>query len=65
MITKISKTEAVKAKLRMEGKVSILDTSEHLDAIAIMNEQLEAVRREYQKKDKNSQISASRVILTA
>jgi hypothetical protein len=30
-----------------------------------MNEQLEAVRREFQVKDRNSQITAATVILTA
>jgi hypothetical protein len=65
MITKISKTEAFKAKMKEEGKVTFLDKPEHIAAIVAMNEQLENVRREYQAKDRNSQINAIKVVLTA
>jgi len=65
MIKKISKTETFKAKMRQEDKVSYLDQPKHMDAIKAMNDQLEIVRREFQVKDKNSQITASKVILTA
>ena len=65
MINKISKTEAIKAKMKQEGKVTYLDQSKHIAAIVAMNEQLEAVRREFQVKDRNSQITAATVILTA
>lgn len=65
MINKISKTEAIKAKMKAEGKRTILDKPKHIDAIVAMNEQLEAVRREFQVKNINSQISAATVILTA
>lgn len=64
MIKKISKTEVINAKLEQEGKVTSLDKKEHIDAIIRMNKQLEAVRREYLIKDRESQISAARVILT-
>jgi len=64
MIKKISKTEVINAKLEQEGKVTTLDKKEHIDAIIRMNKQLEAVRREYLIKDRESQISAARVILT-
>lgn len=65
MITTISKTEAIKAKLREEGKVSYLDNAFHIAAIVEMNVQMEDVRREFQVKDRNSQTTASTVILTA
>jgi hypothetical protein len=65
MITKISKTEQIKARMKQDGKVYFLDQPSHVKAIVAMNGQLEAVRREYQVKDKNSQITASSVILTA
>jgi hypothetical protein len=65
MIKKISKTEVIKAKMRENGQVTFLDHPEHIAAIVEMNDQLEEVRREYQVKDRNSQISASQVILTA
>jgi len=61
---KISKTEAINARLKRENKVTTLDKSEHIDAIIAMNKQLEAVRREYQIKDRSSQITAANVILT-
>ncbi|MBM3162682.1 MAG: hypothetical protein FJZ79_05075 [Chlorobi bacterium] len=64
MIKKISKTAVINAKLEQEGKVTTLDKKEHIDAIIRMNKQLEAVRREYLIKDRESQISAARVILT-
>jgi len=64
MIKKISKTEVINAKLEQEGKVTTLDKKEHIDAIIRMNKQLEAVRREYLIKDRESQTSAARVILT-
>jgi len=64
MIKKISKTETIKAKMDQEGKVTYLDQPKHVQAILAMNEQLETVRREYQAKDRNSQITAATVILT-
>jgi hypothetical protein len=65
MINKVSKTEALRSKLRQEGKVTTLDKTQHISAITTMNKELESVRREYQVKDRNSQISAANVILTA
>ncbi|MDP3453195.1 MAG: hypothetical protein Q8R90_09595 [Bacteroidales bacterium] len=65
MITKISKTEAIKARMKREGKVEYLDKPKHFAAIVAMNEQLEAVRRDFQIKNINSQITASTVILTS
>ena len=65
MIKKISKTEGIKAKLRKEGKLSYLDKKKHVDAIIAMNDQLEIIRTEFQVKDRNSQQTASNVILTS
>ena len=65
MISKISKTETIRAKMVEEGRVTFLDQPEDIAAIEEMNSQLEDVRREYQLKNRNSQISASNVILTA
>ena len=39
MINKISKTEAIKAKMKQEGKVTYLDQPKHIAAIVAMNEQ--------------------------
>ncbi|TCC94172.1 hypothetical protein EZ428_05175 [Pedobacter frigiditerrae] len=65
MIKTLSKTSQIKDKLKMDGKVSYLDKPEHLHAIIAMNEEMESVRREYHIKDRNSQNSASHMILTA
>jgi len=65
MIKRISKTHTIKAKMKKEGKMSYLDQPKHFDAIVKMNDGLEEVRRDYQIKDKKSQISASSVVLTA
>lgn len=65
MIKRISKTEEFKARLEAENKVFYLNEAHHISAISTMNKQLEVVRREYQMKDRNSQITASTVILTA
>ena len=64
MIKKISRTEEIKEKLTKDGKVSYLDKPEHVQAIIVMNEHMEAVRRDYQAKDRNSQNSAAGVTLT-
>ena len=60
MITKISKTEAIESK----STTVYLDTPKHLEVIQKMNVEMEKVRREYKIKDKNSQVSASNVVLT-
>ena len=65
MIKKINKTEEIKARLFRENKVTCLDTPEHIKAIMKMNDEMEEVRREYKVKEKNSQISAYNIILTA
>ncbi len=65
MINRISKTEEFKAKSKAENNVSYLNEAQHISAISSMNKQLEIVRREYQVKDRISQITASTVILTA
>jgi hypothetical protein len=61
----INEAEVIKNQLSTEGKVTYLDQPQHIAAIAAMNEQMEAVRREFQIKDSNSQMTASKVILTA
>jgi hypothetical protein len=61
----INETKDIKAQLKAEGKVTYLDQPENIAAIVAMNEQMEVVRKEYQVKDRNSQLKASEVILTA
>jgi hypothetical protein len=61
----INESEAIKAQLKSDGEKVNLDQQQNVAAMVAMNEQMEAVRREYQVKDRNSQMAASKVILTA
>lgn len=63
MIKKINHTKAIREQLKKEGKSITLDGPDHIAAIDAMNEQLEITTREYFVKDRNSQISASKVTL--
>lgn len=65
MIKKINKTEEIKEQLNKVGKITYLDSPKHIEAIVRMNEEMEEVRRDYMEKEKNSQISAATVVLTA
>ncbi|WP_090781886.1 hypothetical protein [Pedobacter sp. ok626] len=65
MIQKVSRTAEIYERLEREGKVSYLDQPEHIAAIDAMSDQMEEVRREYQVKDRNSQVAAASVILIA
>lgn len=60
----IKKLEDLKSKFKSEGKATYLNKPEHIAAFAVMNEQMEAVRREFHVKDLNSQLKASEVTLT-
>jgi hypothetical protein len=64
MINKISRTEVLEKEMEKAGKVTILNQPEHIQAIDRMNKQMEFVRRDYKMKDRNSQSTASLVILT-
>lgn len=64
MIEKISKSEAYAEKMKAEGKVTTFNRPEDIEISIRMNENLEQFRREYQAKDRNSQMNASKVILT-
>jgi hypothetical protein len=65
MIIKISKTEDLNNQLQKEGKITLLNGTAHTKAMEEMNRDLEENRREYQVKDRESQMSAAKVILTA
>lgn len=52
-------------RLSDEKKVTYLDKPHDIEVINEIDRQMEGVRREYQIKEKNSQISAASVILTA
>jgi benzoyl-CoA reductase/2-hydroxyglutaryl-CoA dehydratase subunit BcrC/BadD/HgdB len=61
----INKFQEIKERLEAENKNSIIDLQNITEAMERMNEEMEEVRRNFQVKDKNSQISAVNVILTA
>lgn len=65
MIKKVSKYQELMGRLSDEKKVTYLDKPSDIEAINEIDRQMECVRREYQIKEKNSQISAASVILTA
>jgi len=64
MIEPVSRTAAINKKLETDGMVTYLNEPQHIAAIVAMNEKMAEVRRDYQVKDRNSQISAVNVILT-
>jgi hypothetical protein len=65
MAQQINKTKEVLDKLAAESKVSEVNTKEDVELISSFDERMEAMRREYQIKEKNSQANAAKVILTA
>lgn len=60
MYQKISKSGEIIAKLKTEGKVKKLTAEE----VSSMNDYMEEVRRDYIRKSKLSEQSASKVYIT-
>jgi len=65
MTKKISKYQELMGRLNKKEQATYLDKPTEVEAINEIDKQMENVRREYQIKEKNSQISAAKVILTA
>ena len=65
MAKKINKVQEIMKRLTDANKIVILNSPADIQKNAAMNEQLEADRTEFQIKEKQSQITASQVILTA
>ena len=63
MYKKISKTKKILTKLNKEGKIKVLDSPEDLNKIESINKYMEDVRKDYIRKSKQSEISASKLIL--
>jgi hypothetical protein len=59
MIKPISRTQAINERLEQENKISVLNEQKHIDAIVRVNNAMENVKRDYQSKDRNSQLSAA------
>ncbi|TAE86180.1 MAG: hypothetical protein EAY81_05890 [Bacteroidetes bacterium] len=65
MATELNKTKEIKARLNAIEQVRPMSTQSDAAMIHAVNQQMENVRREYQIKERESQLSASRVVLTA
>jgi hypothetical protein len=65
MAKHINKTQEVLTKLKAESKVTVMNTAADVASIAAFDKRMETVRREYQIKEKNSQVTAAKVILTS
>ena len=52
-------------RLKAENKVEYLDKQSDINIIKQIDDTMLSVRRDYQIKERNSQITASKVILTA
>jgi len=65
MLTKINRTEEIKARFIQEGgSISVLKTEEQKAAINTFNEEMKEIKREYKVKETESETSASYVCLT-
>lgn len=60
----INESEKIQESLMKEGKVHRMDSPEALEIIASINEHVKKVKRDYQVKDRKSQIEASKILLT-
>ena len=65
MATELNRTKEIKAQLNAIEQVRPMGTPSDAAMINAVNQQMEKVRREYQIKERESQLSASRVVLTA
>lgn len=65
MIQKINNTAQIRESLSQQGKVTVLNSAEHVAATTVLNKEMEQVRREYKVKNQNSQNSAALTILTS
>lgn len=65
MANQINKTQEVLTRLSAENKIAVMNTETDVALISEFDKRMEIVRRDYQIKERNSQYSASEVILTA
>lgn len=64
MAHKISKKDELLRRLREEGKVVVKNRPEDQKVVAEMNERLKEIRRDFQTKERGSQLSSSKVVLS-
>ncbi len=65
MFNTINKSEEIKKQLKEKGNHGVYDKPEHRAALEAINENMEKVRREFQIRERESQISAANVVLTS
>lgn len=65
MIEPVSRTKSINDQLKHENRVTYLDEQKHIEAAIAMNNEMADIRRDYQMKDRNSQIDAVNAILTS
>ncbi len=65
MFQKISKSDDFLLKLYTQNKVTNLNKSEHLKATSEMNVIMEEVKRDFEYKNRQSNISASNIVLNS
>jgi hypothetical protein len=65
MIKRISKTDDLRNRFKQDGKSKSLESTENIQAMVRMNKELEQLKKDYIVKDRQSQISASQVILNS
>ena len=63
-VEKINRSKIYTEKMRQEGNVITYNKSEDIKVSIKMNENLERFRKEYQVRDRNSQMSAYKVVLS-
>jgi hypothetical protein len=65
MFKKISKSEDFLRSLSLQNKVTNLNQSKHIKATSEMNTIMEEVKRDFEYKNRQSNISAANVILNS
>jgi hypothetical protein len=65
MFKKISKSEDFLRLLSLQNKVTNLNQSQHIKATSEMNTIMEEVKRDFEYKNRQSNISAANVILNS
>jgi len=65
MIKPVSRTEAINQQLSENQEINPQNEQKYTEAIVAMTEAMEAVRREFQVKDIQSQISAANIVMTS
>lgn len=60
----INESQKIQKNLMKEGKVHKMDSPQDLEIIASINEHVKKVKRDYQVKNRKSQIEASKILLT-